>query len=59
MSDCFPQPPDTLAALRRLVGDDNFPRVFGPFEAAPDAGPAPADSGSASDDRRPRALPRR
>jgi S1-C subfamily serine protease len=47
VSDRLPQPPDTLGALRRLVGDDNFPHVFGRFEAAPNAGPAPADSGLA------------
>lgn len=47
VSELFPNPPDTLAALRRLVGDDNFPSVFGAFEAAPDAGPAPANSGLA------------
>jgi S1-C subfamily serine protease len=45
VSELFPEPPDTLAALRRLIGDENFPSVFGAFEAAPDAGPAPADSG--------------
>jgi S1-C subfamily serine protease len=47
VSDMLPQPPDTLGALRRLVGDDNFPHVFGRFEAAPDTGPAPVDSGLA------------
>jgi S1-C subfamily serine protease len=47
VSDRLPRPPDTLGALRRLVGDDNFPHVFGRFEAAPNAGPAPADSGLA------------
>ena len=47
VSDIFPQPPDTLGALRRLVGDDNFPHVFGRFQAAPDTGPAPVDSGLA------------
>jgi S1-C subfamily serine protease len=45
VNDLFPQPPDTLAALRNLVGEENFPGVFGPFQAAPDAGPAPAASG--------------
>ena len=45
VSDMLPQPPDTLGALRRLVGDDNFPHVFGRFQAAPDTGPAPVDSG--------------
>jgi S1-C subfamily serine protease len=45
VNELFPDPPDALGALRRLVGDDSFPRVFGPFQAAPDAGPAPADAG--------------
>ena len=45
VSDLFPPPPDTLAALRNLVGEENFPGVFGPFQAAPDAGPAPEASG--------------
>ena len=45
VSERLPEPPDTLGALRRLVGDDNFPRVFGRFDAAPNAGPAPANSG--------------
>jgi S1-C subfamily serine protease len=47
VSDRLPKPPDTLGALRRLVGDDNFPHVFGRFDAAPNAGPAPTDSGLA------------
>ena len=49
VSDLLPEPPDTLGALRRLVGDDNFPHVFGRFEAAPNTGPAPAASGIALD----------
>jgi S1-C subfamily serine protease len=47
VSDRLPKPPDTLGALRRLVGDDNFPHVFGRFDAAPNAGPIPTDSGLA------------
>jgi S1-C subfamily serine protease len=47
VSDLFPAPPDAVAALRRFVGDENFPGVFGPFQAAPDAGPAPTASGLA------------
>jgi S1-C subfamily serine protease len=39
------RPPDTLQALRRLVGDDNFPKVFDALRPAPDTGPPPADSG--------------
>ena len=44
--DAFPEPPDTLQALRkRLIGDENFPDVLGGLEAAPDLGPPPAESG--------------
>jgi len=43
--DVFPDPPDTLQALRRLIGDDRFPDVLGALEAAPDLGPPPAESG--------------
>jgi len=41
----FPRPPDPLQALRRLVGKDNFPRVFDALRPAPNIGPAPATSG--------------
>lgn len=40
----FPEPPDTVDTLRRLVGDDQFPRVFDALQAAPDLGPPPASS---------------
>ena len=43
--DLFPQPPDTLQALKALIGDDRFPDVLGGLEAAPDLGPPPASSG--------------
>ena len=43
----FPRPPDTLQALRRLVGEGGFPRVFDDLRPAPQAGPAPADHGMA------------
>jgi S1-C subfamily serine protease len=39
------RPPDTLQALRRLVGNDNFPKVFDALRPAPNTGPPPADSG--------------
>jgi S1-C subfamily serine protease len=39
------QPPDTLQALRRLVGDANFPRVFEALKPSPQVGPPPAESG--------------
>ncbi|MHB8466140.1 MAG: MarP family serine protease [Acidimicrobiales bacterium] len=41
----FPAPPDTLQALRRLVGDSTFPEVFSALGPARNAGPPPADSG--------------
>ncbi|MDP9019228.1 MAG: MarP family serine protease [Actinomycetota bacterium] len=44
-----PQPPDTLRALRRLVGDTQFPDVFAGLRPAPDLGPPPADSGLGAD----------
>src|SRR5690606_11328460 len=40
-----PDGPDTLAALRRLVGDDPFPEVFAGLQRAPDSGELPATSG--------------
>jgi S1-C subfamily serine protease len=40
-----PAPPDTLQALRRLVGDTHFPRVFSGIRPAPNVGPPPAESG--------------
>lgn len=44
-----PQPPDTLRALRRLVGNTQFPDVFATLRPAPDLGPPPADSGLSAD----------
>jgi S1-C subfamily serine protease len=41
----FPAPPDTLQALRRLVGNSTFPQVFSALQPAIDTGPAPVDSG--------------
>lgn len=41
----LPDPPDAMVALRRLVGDDQFPRVFSALRPAPDVGPPPADPG--------------
>lgn len=45
----FPEPPDTLATLRNLIGDDQFPRVFAGLEEAPDLGPPPAVTGISQD----------
>jgi S1-C subfamily serine protease len=40
-----PRPPDTLKALRRLVGEDQFPRVFADLAPSREVGPPPAASG--------------
>jgi S1-C subfamily serine protease len=40
----FPDPPDTADTLRRLVGEDQFPRVFDALQPAPDLGPPPTSS---------------
>jgi S1-C subfamily serine protease len=41
----FPRAPDTIQALRRLVGEDPFPTVFDRLGPAPDPGPPPASTG--------------
>jgi S1-C subfamily serine protease len=41
----FPEAPDTMATLRRLVGGDQFPRVFDALRPAPDLGPPPSVTG--------------
>jgi len=41
----FPGAPNTLAALRRLVGNQAFPQVFNALAPSIDTGPPPADSG--------------
>jgi len=43
--DRFPDAPDALATLRRLVGGEQFPRVFEALEASPDLGPPPSAAG--------------
>ena len=45
IDDAAPRPPDTLQALRRLVGEQAFPDVFSGLAPSPDVGPPPADSG--------------
>jgi S1-C subfamily serine protease len=37
----FPQPPDTLQALRRLVGSNDFPRVFDALRPSENTGAPP------------------
>jgi S1-C subfamily serine protease len=41
----FPPSPDAMATLRRLVGGDQFPRVFDALQPAPDLGPPPTATG--------------
>ncbi len=41
----FPRAPDTMATLRRLVGEGQFPRVFDALQPAPDLGPPPSVTG--------------
>lgn len=38
----LPEAPDTLVALRRIVGEDDFPQVFAALQPAPDLGPPPS-----------------
>jgi S1-C subfamily serine protease len=45
IDDAAPPPPDTLQALRRLVGENDFPRVFEALRPAPVAGPPPESTG--------------
>ncbi|MDQ2648107.1 MAG: MarP family serine protease [Actinomycetota bacterium] len=45
IDETFPDPPDTMATLRRFVGDGQFPRVFDALQPAPDLGPPPEASG--------------
>lgn len=42
------RPPDTLQALRRVIGDGVFPQVFEGLQSAPDVGPPPAETGLAA-----------
>jgi S1-C subfamily serine protease len=40
----LPPPPNTIQALRQLVGENNFPRVFEALQPAQNAGPPPMAS---------------
>lgn len=42
--DRLPDSPDAVDTLRRLVGDDGFPRVFGALDPAPTLGPPPTST---------------
>ena len=41
----LPDPPDSMEALRAVIGKDDSPRVFDALRPTPDLGPAPGDSG--------------
>jgi S1-C subfamily serine protease len=43
-----PPPPDKMQALRRLIGDHNFPEVFDKLGPAPETGPPPSTTGFAA-----------
>jgi S1-C subfamily serine protease len=45
VAGAFPDPPDTVEALRRVVGDAPFPQVFDGLQPAPDTGASPGSSG--------------
>jgi S1-C subfamily serine protease len=45
VTEALPDPPDTIEALGRIVGDEPFPQVFDALRPAPDAGTVPAESG--------------
>jgi S1-C subfamily serine protease len=45
VSNRFPDPPNTLEALRRVVGEDPFPQVFEALRPSPDVGATPGNSG--------------
>ena len=45
VNEAFPDLPDALEALRRVVGEDPFPEVFDALQPAPDPGASPGSSG--------------
>lgn len=42
ISDVAPRPPDTITALRTLIGGTRFPEVFDDLRPAPETGPPPS-----------------
>lgn len=48
INDLAPDPPNTVQALRRLVGEGNFPQVFPGLEKSPDVGTPPNTTLSAA-----------
>jgi len=47
VTSSLPAAPDATQAVRRLVGERGYPRVFGSLRPAPDSGIPPAESGLA------------
>jgi S1-C subfamily serine protease len=45
LSDHLPDAPDSMVALRALIGEDAFPKVFDALRPTPDLGPAPEEDG--------------
>lgn len=41
----LPEPPDTVRAVQRLIGEEQFPLVFDALRPTPELGPPPAESG--------------
>lgn len=48
LDEYAPAPPDRFQALRRLIGERNFPEVFDKLGPAPETGPPPAETGFAA-----------
>jgi hypothetical protein len=49
IDDHLPDAPDSMQALRALLGEDNFPAVFDVLRPTPDLGPPPSESGLSED----------
>jgi S1-C subfamily serine protease len=45
LDEALPPAPDSVQALRALVGEDNFPQVFNALRPTPDLGPPPPETG--------------
>lgn len=45
LDEHLPEPPDSMAALRSLAGEENFPVVFDVLRPTPDYGPPPPETG--------------
>lgn len=49
LEERLPDPPNAVAALQALLGEDRFPAVFAALEPAPDLGPPPPETGLSSE----------